>query len=475
MEWKLELNIYLSLGKSAKYEVQKKIKALSPVQVIVYSFVLIILVGTLLLLLPISVKNTSEHSFFTALFTAVSCTCVTGLSLHDTWSYFSFFGQVVMLSLIQIGGLGLVSFTTGFTLAVHRRLGLRDIKIMREGTQGNLVDIPQIIKTVFISTLLFEILGAILLCLRLVPKYGLNGAWLSIFLAISSYCNAGFDVSGFIMPDSSLMAFSHDKFVLLIISSLIIIGGLGFLVVSDIYNYIIKKLWYKSSNLKLSLHTKVVLKYNLIILLIGTFLFFCFEYENTLSKLDIANKLTVCFFHSASCRTAGLYSFDLSKQYSITKFISILLMFIGASPASTGGGVKTVSFVVLLSVMGNTLCGKEEAVLEGKQINKTIVYRSLAIYTAFVVIITAGTLMLTMLEAQNPVTSVDIIYEVVSAISTTGLSTGITRILSNFSKCLLMLFMFIGRVGPISLLLAIIAKKNNNKYKTLPEGKLIIG
>ena len=150
-------------------------------------------------------------------------------------------------------------------------------------------------------------------------------------------------------------------------------------------------------------------------------------------------------------------------------------MFIGASPASTGGGIKTVSFVVLLSVMGNTLCGKEEAILEGRQINKPTVYRSLAISTAFVILISAGTLMLTMLEAQNPISLIDIIYEVVSAISTTGLSTGITRILSTFSKCLLMLFMFIGRVGPISLLLAIIAKKNNNKYRTLPEGKLIIG
>lgn len=475
MGLKFQLNTYLNFRKRSKYDIRKKIKLLSPIQVIVYSFVLIILIGTLLLLLPISVRNPNEHNFFTALFTAVSCTCVTGLSLHDTWSYFSFFGQIVMLSLIQIGGLGLVSFTTGFTLAVHRKLGLRDIKIMQEGTQGNLADIPHIIKTVFVSTILFEILGATLLCLKFVPKYGLKGAWLSVFLAISSYCNAGFDISGFIMPDSSLMSFNQDKFVLVIISSLIIIGGLGFLVVSDIYNYIIKKLYYKSNNSKLSLHTKVVLKSNLFLLLAGTILFFCFEYENTLSKLNIGNKLIVCLFHSSSCRTAGLFSFDLSRQYSITKFISIFLMFIGASPASTGGGIKTVSFVVLLSVMGNTLCGKEEAILEGRQINKPTVYRSLAISTAFVILISAGTLMLTMLEAQNPISLIDIIYEVVSAISTTGLSTGITRILSTFSKCLLMLFMFIGRVGPISLLLAIIAKKNNNKYRTLPEGKLIIG
>lgn len=469
------LEIYLARIKNIGRKINKRIKSLSPVQVIVFSFVLIIVIGTFLLLLPFSTKNPKENNFFTALFTAVSCTCVTGLSLHDTWSYFSFFGQVVMLLLIQIGGLGLVSFTTGFTLAVHRRLGLRDIKIIQEGTQGNLADIPQIIKTVFAATLLFEILGASLLCCKFVPRYGFAGAWLSIFLAVSSYCNAGFDVSGFIMPDSSLRAFSRDPFVMLVISALIIMGGLGFLVVTDVYNYIIKKRHKKSARHRLSLHTKVVLKASLLLLFTGTALFFCFEYDNVLKGLDIWNKLIICFFHSASSRTAGLFSFDLNKQYSITKFITIVLMFIGASPASTGGGIKTVSFVVLLSVMGNTLCGKEDAILFGRKINKTIVYRSFAISTAFAIFITMGTLMISMLEAQKPISSTDILYEVVSAISTTGLSTGITRLLSNFSKCLLMIFMFVGRVGPISLILAIIAKKNGDKYKTLPEGKLIIG
>ena len=458
-----------------KGKVRKMIKMLSPVQVIVYSFVLIILIGTCLLLLPFSTRNSSANSFLTALFTSVSCTCVTGLNLYDTWSHFSFFGQLVMLFLIQIGGLGLVSFTTAFTLAVHRKLGLRDMKIIQQGTQGDLVDIPQIIRTIFVSTFLFEILGAILLGFRLAPQYGLNGVWLSIFLSVSSYCNAGFDVAGFIMPNSSLIAFNKDPFIMLVISFLIIIGGLGFLVVVDIYNYLKKKTQHKFAYVKLSLHTKVVLRATFALIVSGAILFFCFEYNNTLKGLSLLDRVVACFFHSSSARTAGLFCFDLANQCNITKVITVILMVIGASPASTGGGIKTVSFVVLLSAVSSTLLGKEDAIVLGRKINKSIVYRSFAIATVFIIFITAGTIMISILETQKPIALIDIFYEVASAISTTGLSVGITKELSDFSKFLLMLLMFVGRVGPISLILAVISKKNNDKNKTLPEGKLIIG
>lgn len=453
-------------------KLKKKIKLLSPVQIIVYSFVLIIAVGTFFLYLPISVRS-GQTCFLDSFFTSVSCTCVTGLSLHDTWSHFTLFGQIVILSLIQIGGLGLVSFTTGFTLIVHRKLGLRDMKILKEGIQGNVVDIPNIVRTVFISTFVVEVLGVLLLSSKFVPKYGLLGLWLSLFLAVSSYCNAGFDITGFISQDSSLMIFNNDPFIMFVVASLIIIGGFGFLVIIDIYSNATNRFNPVKHHSKLSLQTNIVLKATFWLLLVGTLLFFCFEYENTLKGLSIVEKLSACFMQSASSRTAGLFSFNLTKQYNITKLITIIFMFIGASPTSTGGGIKTVSFVVLISTMWNTLCGRDETVIYNRKINKSIVYRSLSISLAFIIFISIGTLMISILEAQKPILVIDILYEVVSAISTTGLSTGITRSISDFSKYILIFFMFVGRVGPISLILAITTKKDN-KYKMIPEGKLII-
>ncbi len=454
--------------------IRKKLKVFSPVQIIVYSFVLIIAFGTFLLLLPISSRS-GVPDFLTAFFTAVSCTCVTGLSLHDTWSYFSPFGQVVMLMLIQIGGLGLVSFTTGFTLAMHKKLDLREMKIIQEGTQGNLVDIPRIIRTIFISTFGFEILGALVLCSRFVPIYGAKGAWLAFFLAVSSYCNAGFDVTGFISPDSSVVMFNNDPLVMVVISFLIIIGGLGFLVLADIYRHFAERFNPKVIRHSFVLHSKVVIRSTVCLLLIGTLLFFSFEYEHALKGLSFGNKLAACFLQSASSRTAGLFAFDLSKQYSITKLITVILMFIGASPASTGGGVKTVPFVVVMSTMWSTFFGKDDTIIYRRRVGKSVVYKSVAICAAFVLFAALGTLMICILEASKPISSIDILYEVVSALSTTGVSAGITRSLTVFSQYILILFMFVGRVGLISLILALTAKKENNKYKMLPEGKLIIG
>lgn len=458
------------------YILKNKIKSFSPIQLIVYSFAFTIFIGTLLLLLPFSTKNGKQIDFLTAVFTSVSCTCVTGLSLHDTWTYFSFFGQFVMLLLIQIGGLGLISFTTGFALAINRRLGLRDIKIMHEGTQSNLMDIPRIIKTVFISTFMIEIIGALTLCSKFVPMYGYRGLWLAVFLSVSSYCNAGFDITGFIKPNSSLSVFNDDPFIMIVISLLVIIGGLGFLAVMDLYAHFTQRFNTDiTSHHHLSLQTRVVLKSAFYLLLTGTFLFFSFEFNNTLQGLSFWQKVSSCFMQSASSRTAGLFAIDLSKQYNITKFVTVILMFIGASPFSSGGGIKTVAFVVLIMTMWSTLCGREEAIICNRKINKSTVYRSVAICVAFIVFISFGTLMLSMLEAQKPISSIDILYEVVSAVSTTGVSIGITSSLSTLSKCILMMLMFVGRVGPISFILAITSKKDVNKYKMIPDAKLIIG
>lgn len=448
--------------------------SLPPEKLIVYSFVLIISIGTFLLSLPISKRAGTTTEFMSALFTAVSCTCVTGLSLHDTWSYYSVFGQAVMLILVQVGALGLISFTTGLTLMVHRKLGFRDIKIVQEGTQGNIVDIPKILKAVFFSTLAFEILGTTFLSARFIPEFGLlRGFWLSVFLSVSSYCNAGFEITGFICPDSGATPFSNDPFVMIVLSVLTIMGGLGFLTVVDISRYLNNFFKNKKAVGSLSLQTRIVLQTSLWLLIFGTVLLFCFEYDNTLGGFSLPQKISVCFMQSASSRTSGLAPCDLNRQYSMTKFITMVLMFIGASPTSTGGGIKTVSFVVILATMWSTLYGRREVIIKRKKLNHNVVYRSIAICMAFVVLIALSTLTISILEAHKSIFVVDILYEVISAVSTTGFSIGVTRTVSDLSKCILMFLMFIGRIGPVSLILAVTSKKDEGS-KMLPEGKLTI-
>lgn len=452
----------------------RKPKSFSPVQIVTVGFLIVIFIGTILLMIPDASRPGQSTDIMGALFTSVSCTCVTGLSLYDTWTHWSEFGQVIMLLLIEIGALGLVSFTTGLTLFLHRRLGLRDMKIVQEGIRSNIIDVPRMICTIFFSTFLFESLGFLLLCSRLVPKYGTYGIWTSAFLSISAYCNAGFDITGFISPGQSLSMFSDDPFIMCVISGLIVIGGLGFIVIVDIYSYFSERFDGKYNNVHLSLHSKIVLRASAVLILLGTALFFLAEYNNTLLPLSIDKKLVASFMQSVSTRTAGMFSIDPSKQYSISKLISIALMFIGASPASTGGGIKTVAFVVILATMWSTLCGHDETIILRRKIEKSVVYRSISIVAVFVIIISLSTLALCFFEFYQEVASIDILYEVVSAMTTTGLSTGITPNLSVISKCILILLMFMGRVGPISLMLAIIARKNAHKHSMLPEGKIII-
>ena len=454
----------------------EKIKEVTPVRLIAISFAVIIAFGTLFLLLPISSKSGSV-SFINALFTSTSATCVTGLTPFDTFSQWTVFGQVIILILIQLGGLGLLTFTTGFTLLLRGRLGLRDIQLVKEQTSSQAIHIRQLLKMIFTSTFLCEMVGAILLCIRFVPAYGPKGIWISVFLAVSSYCNAGFDILGFQGPSTSLINFQQDPLVLGTISLLIILGGLGYVVVNEIYTLATQRIHGEKKGFhNFSLHSKVVLITTFVLIVTGTIGFLLLDYDASLKNLNFGDKLLNAYFQAVSARTAGYNSIDIASENPLTQCFTIVLMFIGASPVSTGGGIKTTTFIVILCTVWSVFSGREETTVFKRRVDKSIVYRSLAIsLTAMmVVLITTGIIMSA--ENHNPdISTLDCLFEAVSAFGTVGVTTGITPHLSEISKLSIILTMFIGRVGPVSMALAFTMRGNKKPGKILPEGRIIVG
>ena len=461
-----------------KESVIKRLKGVSPVRLIVVSFFLIIVIGTILLTLPVASRSGSTTNLVDALFVSTSATCVTGLTPVDTWSHWSLFGQAVILLLIQLGGLGLVSFATGFTLILRRKLGIRDMQIVREYTSGDVMNTPRLIRTIIIWTFSCEAVGSLLLACRFVPEFGARGIWISIFTSVSAYCNAGFDILGFIKPNTSLEYFAADPLVCITVALLIIIGGIGFIVISDLHGYGIKRFSKEERHPHLTLHTHIVLRMTAFLLVVGTVLYLIFEYDNTLEGRNFFEKLNISFFQSASARTAGFASVNIGSQFDVTKMMTIFLMFIGASPSSTGGGIKTTTFVVLISTMLSVLRGKTETTILKRRVDKTTVYRALSIVILSMCVVFCTVTVITIAEPDQDVPALAAVYEAVSAFATVGLSIGVTPILSDVSLIALTITMFIGRVGPISLVLALsMHHVNANPRNTtiLPEGKVIVG
>ncbi len=452
----------------------KKLKETAPGRLIVISFFVIIVAGTILLMLPFCSRNGKPTPFVDALFTATSATCVTGLVVFDTWHHWNSVGQVVILALIQVGGLGLVTFTTGINLLLRKKLGLRDLLLAKENTSGNTMDISRLIKMILGFTFTCEGIGALLLMIRFVPKFGARGIWISVFEAISAYCNAGFDILGFERADASLTNYVGDPIVCVTIALLIILGGLGFVVISDVYYAQIHTRLHRQKPIHLNFHSTIVLVSSGILLLLGTILFFVCEYGNTMEGMNFFTRLNASFFQSASARTAGFASIDIAGEHDFTKIITIVLMFIGASPASTGGGVKTTTFLVLVATVVSVMAGREETVIHKRKVDKSIVYRALAIVTGalFLIIVTTGVILST---SEAPVSGVDALFEATSAFATVGLTAGVTPLLDTVPKLAVALTMFIGRVGPVSLALAITMRRGKRGGAVLPEGKIIVG
>lgn len=447
------------------------INKMQPTQIMVLGFATIIVIGALLLNLPIATQSGESIGFLDALFTATSAVCVTGLVVVDTATYWSIFGQVVIIGLIQIGGLGFMTATTLFALLIKKKINLRERLLIQESlNQGDLSGLVKLTRYVIIMTLTVEGIGALLLSTVFIPQFGLGrGIWYSIFHAISAFCNAGFDLMGSVSgPFSSLTAYVNNFTLTMTISILIILGGIGFPVMLDI----IKMRKFS----KFNLHSKIALISTAILIPIGTIFMFFVEFNNpdTLGKLDFGGKLLASFFQSVTARTAGFNTIDLSLMHQASIFIMIILMFIGASPASTGGGIKTTTLATLILAVKSFVYDKSDIEVFGRRVENSTVRKSLGIFVLGITVVVFGMLVISLSEPHF--TLVDVGFEVVSAIATVGLSIGGSPSLSIIGKIFIMIFMFMGRVGSLTILMAI-SSKGMKKHQTIryPEGKIIVG
>ena len=423
---------------------QKRSKATNPTKTIALVFAAIILLGALLLTLPVSSRSGVSCGFRPALFTATSATCVTGLVLYDTWTQWSGFGQAVIISLIEIGGLGFMSAASSVVFLFHKRVGLKQRMVMAQAL--SLTDMEGVVKLqklVILGSLSVQGMGALILMLRFLPEYGFATAlkW-GVFHAISAFCNAGFDIFGCITPGASLMEFNSDPVVILTLGALVIIGGLGFLVWQEIMT---KRSWKK-----FSVYTKLVLATTFWLLLSGWVCICLLEWNNpgTLGSMSMGDKLMNGLFQSITVRTAGFAAVDQALLTDAGKAVSIVLMLVGGSSGSTAGGVKTVTMVVLVLFLAARARGRSTVSVFKRTIPDAQVLDAMTIVSIVVGLAVFGAVFI---SATSPVSFVDAAYEAVSAIATVGLTAGATGNLSIPAQLLMILYMYFGRVGVLTI------------------------
>lgn len=422
--------------------------ALSTTQIIMFSFLLVILLGSALLALPISSADGVAVPYIDALFTATTATCVTGLVTLTTFSAWSSFGHVVILILIQLGGLGIITVIAGFMVALNRKMGLRDSMILSDAFNlTTLSGLSKFVKRVICGTLVIEGVGALLYMTVFVPDFGARGIWISVFTAVSAFCNAGIDI----IADNSLCNYVDNATVNFVTMALITLGGLGFIVWWDVLR-VLKD--FRAQRLKclrrLTLHSKIVLAASAIITLGGALLIFIFEYGNpeTIGELSLFGKIQASLFQSVTTRTAGFASVPQENLSSASVVVCVIMMFIGASPVGTGGGIKTVTVVVLLCTAYSAIKNKNEISLFNRNISRQATRKAVAVTCMSFAITFVSTLLL---AAVSDFSLVDILYETVSATGTVGLTRGITAQLSLVGKVIITATMYLGRIGPISL------------------------
>lgn len=447
---------------------QRMTRTLKPAQIMVLSFGGVIIIGALLLMLPISSQSGQITSFINALFTATSAVCVTGLVVVDTGTYWTVFGKTIILILIQIGGLGFMTMTTSIAIVLGKKIGLRNRMIMQEAlNQFSISGVVRLTKYVIMATFSIEIVGALLLSTRFVPLYGLkNGLYYSVFHSISAFCNAGFDITG---NYQSLTAFVRDPIVNLVVMTLIILGGIGFAVIADLSTF--------KTYRKLSLHTKLVLLMTATLLIFGFVFIFALEYNNpnTIGNFTFGEKVMAAMFHSVTPRTAGFNTLDLNGLTVPSRFITMILMFIGGSPGSTAGGIKTTTFGMLILYVISIFKGSDDINFSNRRISKEAVHKALAVVFISSFLVVIMTFMMTVFEGSFSLEQ--IVFETMSAFGTVGLSLGITPYLGVMGKIILTIMMFLGRLGPLTIVIAISKKAAQNKKDLLryPEGKIIVG
>lgn len=443
----------------------------SPIRVVVFSFIGVILAGTLLLCLPFATRD-GHISLVDAVFTATSATCVTGLVVFDTYSKFTFFGQIVILLLIQVGGLGLVSFTTFFGIAAGKKLGFKTLKLASSSSSAdNVGEIAVLFKTIFKVVFWCELAGFVLLSFVMLPEYGIaDGLWISLFTSISAFCNAGFDLFGRVTPYMSLTGYDGHIFLNIVIMFLIVSGGLGFTVWNEVTNI--------KERRKISFHSKLVFIMTGVLIVIGAIVFLLLEWNNpdTMGNMPVWKKVLASFFQSVTCRTAGYNTIDQNAMTGISKAFASVLMFIGAAPGGTGGGIKITTFAVVWITVFSVIRGRSEAIFLDHKIDKYTVYKSLAIIMIAVMAVCVTSLTIYYTSDHMFVTGINAIFETCSAFATVGLSTGVTGVMSIAGKLFTIITMFIGRVGPVSLAISLSMKYNDYSHREIvPEGRLIVG
>lgn len=437
-----------------------------PVQVLALGFAAVILLGAILLSLPISSRDGNPTNFIDALFTSTSAVCVTGLVTVDTGTHYSLFGQIVIMLLIQTGGLGFMTFATLIALILGKKISLRERLIMQEAYNTfNIQGVVKLALYVMGITFSIELIGALILSTQFIPQYGLlKGLYFGLFHSVSAFCNAGFDLIG---NFQSLTPYVDNTVINLTIMSLIIIGGIGFAVLTEVINY--------RKTRRLTLHAKVVLSATAFLIISGAIGFFLLEYTNpkTIGNLNMKGKILASLFASVTPRTAGFNTISTSDMTTAGKFLTIVLMFIGASPGSTGGGIKTSTAFLLFMTVVAVVQGKEDTEIYQKRINKSYVYRALAIALISFTIVTFVTMVLSIVQHGD---FIEYLYEATSAFATVGLTLGLTTRLTLIGKIIIIITMYIGRVGPLTITMAIAHKQQTTtSLIRYPEDKILIG
>lgn len=456
--------LLILLGRLMHIHYLFKFLKLKPAQMLLMGFIFAIFIGSLLLSLPIA--TTTQHiPYVDALFTATSAICVTGLTVVDTGSVFTFFGQIVVLVLIQIGGLGIMTLSALLTMLLHRKISRQDtVEFQSSYDTDTLSQTFHTIRSIFIFTFIIEFIGTGLLFLFWHQRFAswTAAAYSSIFHAISAFCNAGFS-----LYPNNFCSYATQAPVILTVSFLIIIGGIGFPVIINLW----QRLIHRNGFNRIRMNTKLTLWITLSLLIFGTLIILLTEYQHALAAYSPLDKLLISFFHSVSARTCGFNSIDLNQCYNATLFIMIILMYIGASPGSTGGGIKTTTFGVLLTVVLNTLRARDRVVFFGRTIGQNSIRKVLAvvILSAFFIILTVYGILLT-----DSFPFFKILFETVSAFGTVGLSLGITRYLSILGKLFIIILMYVGRVGPLTIAFAL-SRQRPQPNMTYPEGNVLIG
>lgn len=444
-----------------------KKKKMTRIQTIALGYFCVLFVGTLFLMLPFCSAGGKWTDFLTALFTATSATCVTGLVVVDTFTYWSIIGQLAILLMIQIGGLGFMTMGIVFFMFLKRKISLNTRGLLQESMNMNQVGgIVRLAKIALIGTAVMEGIGAVLLAFRFIPEFGVpKGIYFAVFHSVTAFCNAGFDLMGGYSGEySSLVAFQEDIVVNVVICVLVIIGGIGFSVWNDIRQH--KWMWKKYS-----LHSKMVLSCSAVLLFGGAILFYLFEKDNLMADMGIKDIILSSFFSSVTARTAGFNTIDTAALTPASKLLTIILMFIGGSPGSTAGGIKTVTIMVLVIYVWSNLRGKRGSSVFGRRLEEDAVRKASIVMIISLFLAMTACLAISFLQ---PLSMEDIMFEVFSAIGTVGMTTGITRQLTTGSRIIIILLMYCGRIGSMSFALFFMERKKVPPVQC-PMEKVMIG